>query len=378
MRTRLQPGPMTRGRSRAPRSLPVAAAGLLALTAACGESSTAPPGLDLSCDVPLELVAERPFDGDETPALTNPNLAIFGQPGAFYLRPDDRVIGLVVHGQAIAVPHNILWWHEIVNFDIPGSRIAVSYSPLTGSSLAFDLDRAGVDKFLVSDFMFNSNTMLEDAETGSLWPQMSRTAACGERTGFSLAIVPTWEMSWLAWRRVFPGTLVVSSLTGFDFFYSIYPYGDYETIANVETLFPVEGVDVRRAPKERVLGIPVGRGGVAFPYLTLREAAGPLEFGSDAAAVVNREVDGRPIVVFWSTIGQTAVAFRAEVDGQPLTFHVTDNQIHDLETGSFWNLAGQVLDGPLEGEQLELVPDAYTAFWFAWALFQPETEIWSP
>lgn len=357
--------------SRRTRGVSGAGVVLLALlSGACGEGPTAPVGLD--CNVPLHLIVERPFDGDEIPALTNPDLSVFGRPEIIYLRGRDRVIGLIVNGQPVAVPHNILWWHEIINFEFTDRRVVVSYSPLTGSSLAFDLDGARVGKFVVSDFLFNSNTMMEDRETGSLWAQMGRGAQCGDRTGSELGVVPTWEMPWSAWRNLFPNTLVVSSDTGFDFFYTIYPYDDYEDLDNPETLFPVERVDPRRRPKERVLGIPVGRGGVALPFTELEAAA-----GLDSALAVNLETPGGPAVVFWSTLARAAVAFRPVVDGQTLTFEAEERRIRDVETGSLWNLAGRVLEGPLEGAELELLPDAYVAFWFAWAIFQPDTELWS-
>ena len=48
-------------------------------------------------------------------SLTNPEMALAGQPGTEYLREDDRAIGLIFEGEAIAIPLNIMWWHEVVN-----------------------------------------------------------------------------------------------------------------------------------------------------------------------------------------------------------------------------------------------------------------------
>ena len=45
---------------------------------------------------------------------------------------------LVVNGQAVAFPHNILWWHEIVNIEFGARRFAVTNCPLTGSAIVFD------------------------------------------------------------------------------------------------------------------------------------------------------------------------------------------------------------------------------------------------
>ena len=47
----------------------------------------------------------------------------------------------------------------------------------------------------------------------------------------------------------------------------------------------------------------------------------------------------------------------------------------DDQTGSTWSISGEALSGPLAGTQLQ-VAVAIDSFWFDWAAFHPETEIW--
>ena len=47
----------------------------------------------------------------------------------------------------------------------------------------------------------------------------------------------------------------------------------------------------------------------------------------------------------------------------------------DEETGSVWTLTGLAIDGPLAGAQLQQLP-AYSAYWFAWSSFWPNTDVW--
>jgi hypothetical protein len=61
-----------------------------------------------------------------------------GAEGAEYLFDFDRVLGVVVNGEARAYPHNILWYHEIVNDRIGDTWISVTFCPLTGLGLVFD------------------------------------------------------------------------------------------------------------------------------------------------------------------------------------------------------------------------------------------------
>ena len=129
----------------------------------------------------------------------------------------------------------------------------------------------------------------------------------------------------------------------------------------------------------------IDRGGstIAIPLAAL-EAAGVIEIATAP----------EPVVVFWAPgtasaldaasidagrdTGATGV-FVPIADGQRLTFARTggrDGAITDAETGSTWAVTGQATSGPLAGSQLEPVVHG-DHFWFAWAAFQPETEIWS-
>ena len=47
------------------------------------------------------------------------------------------------------------------------------------------------------------------------------------------------------------------------------------------------------------------------------------------------------------------------------------------ETGSTWSVNGVAINGPRKGEQFDPVDVAYVSFWFAWAAFQPETDLWT-
>ncbi len=345
-------------------------AGLLALgLAACdaGGNVGSPnlPGNEDECSVPLNRFADGGVGKDGIPALSDPDLV--AADAVDYLAESDRVIGLLVGGRAIAVPHNILWWHEIVNFTFGGVRLAVTYCPLTGSSMAFDRAVVGGAEFGVSGLLFQNNlTMYDRTSQESLWPQMNRAAGCGARNGVALAMVPVAEMNWAGWKSLFPDTEVIAEGTGHARCYTCYPYGNYETPNNASLLFPMS-IDARRLPKERVLGIPDPGGGVAFPFFELDEI-GPL-------AAVHERVGGQDVVVFWDRTRRGATAYRPLAGGQALTFEAREGGLFDTQTGSAGRLDGKAVDGPLAGVQLAPVAEAYVAFWFAWAAFEPQTRI---
>jgi hypothetical protein len=327
------------------------------------------PG-ELECTIPSGQIFDGGPGKDGIPALENPRLVGIESPELAYLRDGDRVIGLLRNGQAIAVPHNIGWWHEIVNLDIEGLQVAVTFCPLTGSSLAFDRSGADGATFGVSGLLYQNNLIMYDRNRPeSLWPQMARSARCGARTGTTLAMVPVIEMTWAAWRGLHPDTRVISGDLGLGRNYTLYPYGSYDQEGNEQLLFPLQNVDRRRPVKERVLGIPLAGGGMAFPFGELARAGD--------VAVVPFESDGEDLVVLWDERARAAMAYRPIAAGQTLTLEVRVGAIVDRETESTWDVDGLARSGVLRGQRLEAVAEAHVAFWFAWAAFNESTQIWT-
>lgn len=80
-------------------------------------------------------------------------------------------------------------------------------------------------------------------------------------------------------------------------------------------------------------------------------------------------------MVFCHATAQGAMAYRPTAGGTTLTFRVDDGKTVDEQTGSIWRVDGWATDGSLAGTSLEPIPDAYTAFWFAWRAFHPQAVI---
>lgn len=347
--------------------------GALQGTMAC--SDTTSPGQadqvsDLDCSINSSQIRNGGPGKDGIPALTNPEFVRSGEDGASYLREDDRIVGIIIDDEPHAIPLNIFWWHEIVNLTGGEVPVAVTHCPLTGSSMAFDRTPVDGAEFGVSGLLYQNNLIMYDRATPeSLWPQMLRGARCGAKDGVQLPMVPVVEMSWAGWRDLHPGTRVVSSETRWSRNYRQYPYGNYDDPDNPEVLFDMK-VDTQRPPKERVLGIPMGSGGLAFPFGVLDEM-GPV-------AVAETRALGEPVVVFWDRQRQAAMAYHARMDGQELTFSMTQDTVLDHQTRTTWRVDGLGLEGPLAGTRLDPVEEAFVAFWFAWPAFYPDMEVWTP
>ena len=344
---------------------------------ACAGDAAGPDG---ACSLPLGNLTDAGSDRSGIPALSNPEVArrlIAPQVG--YVLRSDLVIALHFNGEPLAVPLKLLWYHEGLNFSVPGERLTVTYSPLTGSVGVFDPAPTNTPNLGVSSYVLDNNLVMEDG-IGTLYPQLAPAATCGPRDGLRLTRVPYELMSYGAWLLIHQDTWIVSRNTGHDFLYTLYPYGNYRTPSNDRLFYPTSmPINRHRLPKERVVGVPVGEGGVAFPLVDLQNAAMSDQSDAPAASVwaASAMAGDEPVVAFWSTPAQSARIFRARADGRALTFEVVGGRRRDKETGSIWNFNGRAVSGALEGARLEPHPEAYHAFWFAWAAFQPDADVWT-
>lgn len=76
-------------------------------------------------NVPVPALSTSGLPKDAIPALHNPEFVAGEQ--ADSLTPDERVMGVIINGEARAYPLRLLNGHEIVNDEIQGQPIAVTW-----------------------------------------------------------------------------------------------------------------------------------------------------------------------------------------------------------------------------------------------------------
>ncbi len=329
--------------------------------------------IDLS-ELILGTGASEPRDA--VPPIDNP---VYESPedASDWLVDREPGVLMLVNGDVRFFPLSILNRHEIVNDEIGGVPVSVTFCPLCNSAVAFDRHVDGdVVRFGVSGFLRNNDLVMWDDVTVSLWQQATGEAIVGAQAGSQISSLPTSIVSFGDFRTAFPDGLSLSRDTGFDLTYGKNPYEGLSGRFAPLILFE-RNIDGRFFAMERVVGVSVGDVDKAYPFSVLVESP-----------VVNDVVGGRPIVVLWGSpdtadalnravvadgraIG-SALALDPAVDGQTLTFEAEGQLFVDTETGSTWTLLGRAIDGPLAGTQLETVTHR-NDFWFAWTAFFPDT-----
>ncbi len=298
-----------------------------------------------------------------------------------WLQEREPVIALEIDGDARAYPLQVLTWHEIVNDTVGGVPVAVTFCPLCNSALTFDRRLDGqVLEFGTSGLLRNSDLVMYDRTTESLWQQFTGEAIVGELTGVQLKFVPASIVGYGEFEAAHPDGQVLSRETGFNRRYGENPYVGYDSIDQTPFLFS-DPVDGRLPAMERVVGVQLPGDAVAYPYSVLREARVINDRRGDQDLVIfnvpgTASALGAAVIATGEDVGATGV-FSPVVDGQRLTFRWDRDRIVDEETGSRWNVLGQAVDGALAGRELEPIVHG-NPFWFSWAAFRPDTIIYQP
>lgn len=282
---------------------------------------------------------------------------------------------LVVEGRKTvrAYPLRILVWHEIVNDELDGVPIAVTYCPLCNSSVVFDRRVDGRTlRFGTTGSLRRSDLVMWDDRTESWWQQITGEAVVGTLVGRRLRQLRSLTLSAGELRRTHPDAEVMTQDTGHERDYGRNPYVGYDEAASEP--FLLEGrADRRLQPKERVLAVRRGRDAVVVP-LALARRRGVVRFEAFGRRVVALYAPGVASALDAEEIRKardvgTAALYEPRVDGRPLSLRPAEQpgQFVDRD-GTVWDIAGRAVSGPGAGGRLPAVQHD-EQFWFAFAAF---------
>jgi|GEM_PF-6443718 len=285
----------------------------------------------------LQRMQQNCFSGNDCiPSIDEPKF-ISPKLASKFLKDDDLVIGVAFPNAekeddpVKAYPIKIMNWHEVVNDYVNETPVVVTYSTLTMAPRVYVTLMGGKGSmFGVSGMMINSNLVLYDRETKSLWNQFDGKALTGSQRGKALKEYPQFTelTTWGEWLKKYPTTEVLSEDTGFDRQYDEYPFGDYPDNENIYS--SLEHSDTRLNPKEEIFGIMIGNQQKAYGLTELQKA---LPNGG---------------------------TLNDDFAGQKLTINYTKNSLSILNTQT----------------KEQLLP--HVSYYFAWEAFYPNTEVFKP
>ncbi|HXH89725.1 MAG TPA: DUF3179 domain-containing (seleno)protein [Gaiellaceae bacterium] len=260
------------------------------------------------------------------PALDDPALTGADE-GEWY--PEERLVfGVVVGGEAVAFPKNIMEVHEVVNVTIGGRRLGIPYCTLCRSAQAYLVDSVppGVEPPVIrtSGLLSRSNKVMYDLRSRSVFDTFTGRALSGPLREVGVVLPQTTVVSstWGEWKRAHPGTKIVAEDGGIGRSYDEDPLRGRD---DKGPIFPIGDADPRLPVQVEVVGVidPRGR---------------PVAFRADRA---------RAVLASGDRVALAGVELFA--DGGGLRARTSS------------------------GQELP----AHQAFWFAWSQFHPETALWT-
>jgi hypothetical protein len=266
------------------------------------------------------LVAGGP-GRDGIKSVDEPEFSHIGE--ATWVGRDTEVIGVELDGASRAYPVRMLEYHQVVNDEIDGTPVVVTYDPLSGTPITYRR-RVGdrTLSFGVSGLVYNHNFVLYDRETESLWSQVLGRAIAGPLAGKALTRVSTRQETTGVWIARHVDSLFLRPPFPEKVFYRLSPYATYWV--QDETIFPLAARDETYHAKELVVGVEVGNTERAYLGSILTRDGGR----------VDEKIDGKRVRI-----------------------------AYDSETGTF----------QYEVDEGVRVTEAY---WLSWKAFHPKTEVW--
>ncbi len=298
------------------------------------------PAFDVrQCAFVPEIYELAPRPGD-VPVLESPS---FVEARLAAIEAREPVLGLKLGAEARCYPLRIMNYHLLVLDRVAGQAIYVFWDPPSGMALA-RRQWARWRPLEIAGLGFRGTGLAYEPATGALWDLFGGgpLSAPGKNVIPPLPQDYQWlpleRMTFRAWRRLHPQTLVLSSDTGYPYDYSLDPYtlalslsGEIEDYWHSDTLLAPASLqthDELVRAKAPVLGFLAGKEAWAAP---LEELA----------------VSGSKIII------PTAAG--------TVTIHVepAEDRYYALDASGRWL------------PQLRL-------FWFAWKARFPDTKIWHP
>jgi len=265
---------------------------------------------------------------DGIPPIDNPKYLSIEEADSF-LDNKDVVFLVDYKGEVLVYPQKILVWHEVVNGEINGEKVSITYCPLTGSAIGFKGSlSSGETTFGTSGKLLNSNLVMYDRKTKSYIPQLLGMAISGESKGERLKEFPVISTRWENIKQNYDEAKILSDNTGYIRNYNRDPYGSYINEGNYydsgPPFFPVMNKDSRFQDKEVVMA---GR------------------------------INETPFAIIKSSVKEkNKIEF--EISGTKLTAKYDDS----LDTVRVFDESNKLVN-------------TFDVMWFAWVAFEPETEV---
>ncbi|WP_206608884.1 DUF3179 domain-containing protein [Notoacmeibacter marinus] len=158
--------------------------------------------------VPLSEIQSGGPPKDGIPAIDKPRFEPASQIDD--LGKSEPVMVLRHGGEVRAYPMRIMMYHEIVNDEVAGTPVAVTYCPLCNAAIVFDRRIDGkATTFGTTGRLRNSDLVMYDRASESWWQQFTGEAIVGRHAGEVLDSLPSSTEAFGPFRKANPDAKVL-------------------------------------------------------------------------------------------------------------------------------------------------------------------------
>lgn len=265
------------------------------------------------------------------------------------------IFGVAVEGAAKAYPLRLLAFHHLVEDELGGAPLLVTYSPLGRSGRAYrpQIDGTRLHFSLVGARRLND--VLADEATGSWWQQASGKAVLGPRRGQQLPRLDSEQMSLGQWLALYPESEVMRP--------DPHAAEGYEVLGDHFAGRTAEADAELGAEWTWVVGVEAGGKARAYDHVLVQRAG-----------LLEDELGGVPIAVHGRDDGLAVRVWDRRLQGRTLHLALDSaGRLVDGESGTAFGFDGVGVGGALAGAALSRLP-ADQETWHAFATFHPEAD----
>ncbi|MCH8909033.1 MAG: DUF3179 domain-containing protein [Candidatus Heimdallarchaeota archaeon] len=298
-----------------------------------------------------------------------------------FMQDEFPIMGVYVNGEIRGYPINILNHHEVVNDYSRDINLGITYCPLTGSAVSYDLAELG-GEIGVTGILLDSNLVFYDRSSNSCFSQLLNQGISGDKSGLQLYPTPSIETTWKTWKKLFPESLVLGMDTGYNFD-SLYRRNFYESYAKEDSIFfgqPIYDWEPYNlySTKLKTLILQSNDQTHLFPFDELNKSL-----------IVNTKIGETAVSIFYDYEHLLAIPYVARnTDNTTLNFEVVEDRsdlsidrtyglnVFQDQFGEIWNMRGMSVNSAGRDQNLDVFP-GFTAYWYAAILFYPTASIFT-
>ena len=120
------------------------------------------------------------------------------------IKPEEKIIGVVVNNTAFAYPLDVLIPRHIINDTIENNSVLISYCALCRSALVFDASISGKALYFSVAGVWRRNMIMVDDYSQSIWQQATGECIYGKFKGEKLHLLSGENSTWHSWRSKHP------------------------------------------------------------------------------------------------------------------------------------------------------------------------------